>query len=123
MPPYQWQCIQLPLFLPITGRPLLVTNQNMMSLILSTTSRFYTRWVNAETGRAGMVADLSKLSLSKANFIQVVQNETAAGKPLPRAMRRLRNLVITTLIERDLTGQADLAEVVETMTIFAEFAV
>lgn len=43
--------------------------------------------------------------------------------PLPRAMRRLRNLAIAVLIERDLSGQADLAEVVSTMTGLAEFAV
>jgi len=38
-------------------------------------------------------------------------------------MRRLRNLVICTLIERDLSGLADLAEVVRTMSDFADFAV
>ena len=38
-------------------------------------------------------------------------------------MRRLRNLVVCTLIERDLTGKADLAEVVETISAFADFAV
>jgi [glutamine synthetase] adenylyltransferase / [glutamine synthetase]-adenylyl-L-tyrosine phosphorylase len=38
-------------------------------------------------------------------------------------MRRLRNLVICTLIERDLRGTADLAEVVGTMTAFADFAI
>src|SRR3546814_10640398 len=38
-------------------------------------------------------------------------------------MRRLRNLIIATLIQRDLEGQADLAEVLDTMTAFGEFAV
>ena len=38
-------------------------------------------------------------------------------------MRRLRNLVIATLIRRDLSGQADLDEVVSTMTAFGDFAV
>ena len=38
-------------------------------------------------------------------------------------MRRLRNLVICTLIERDLRGTADLAEVVSTMSAFADFAI
>lgn len=37
-------------------------------------------------------------------------------------MRRLRNLVMAVLIQRDLTGKADLAEVVETMTALADFA-
>lgn len=45
------------------------------------------------------------------------------GYPLPRAMRRLRNLLICAIIERDLSGKADLSEVVETMTRFAEFAI
>lgn len=38
-------------------------------------------------------------------------------------MRRLRNLVVCTLIARDLAGLADLSEVVETMSAFADFAV
>ena len=43
--------------------------------------------------------------------------------PLPRAMRRLRNLIVCTLIWRDLNGLADLDEVVRTMSAFADFAV
>ena len=86
-------------------------------------SRFYSRWINADTARADRVADLAKLSLSPVIFAQVLQNETAAGTPLPAAMRRLRNLVVATLIERDLLGRADLAEVVATMTAFGDFAV
>ena len=43
--------------------------------------------------------------------------------PLPRAMRRVRNLVVAALIERDLRGQVDLAEVLETISGFADFAV
>ncbi len=38
-------------------------------------------------------------------------------------MRRLRNLVLAVLIERDLDGRADLSEVVATMSAFAEFAI
>ncbi|HEY1042787.1 MAG TPA: bifunctional [glutamate--ammonia ligase]-adenylyl-L-tyrosine phosphorylase/[glutamate--ammonia-ligase] adenylyltransferase [Telluria sp.] len=49
--------------------------------------------------------------------------EAGAGLPLPRAMRRLRNLLVATIIRRDLAGQADLAEVVTAMTRFADFAV
>ena len=37
-------------------------------------------------------------------------------------MRRLRNLVVCTLMTRDLAGLADLSEVVETMSALAEFA-
>jgi len=43
--------------------------------------------------------------------------------PLHRAMRRVRNLVLATLIERDLNGKADLAEVLSTISNFADFAV
>lgn len=38
-------------------------------------------------------------------------------------MRRVRNLVVATLIERDLSGRADLGEVVGTISAFADFAV
>ncbi len=38
-------------------------------------------------------------------------------------MRRVRNLVVAILIERDLGGRADLAEVLETISNFADFAV
>jgi [glutamine synthetase] adenylyltransferase / [glutamine synthetase]-adenylyl-L-tyrosine phosphorylase len=86
-------------------------------------SRFLTHWVNADQARAGLVQDLARLSLSPADFARILQNETSAGATLPAAMRRVRNLVLATLIERDLGGRADLAEVVGTMTAFAEFAV
>ena len=38
-------------------------------------------------------------------------------------MRRVRNLIIAGLIQRDLEGRADLAEVVETMSAFADFVI
>lgn len=38
-------------------------------------------------------------------------------------MRRVRNLVVATLIERDLSGRADLTEVLATISSFADFAV
>jgi glutamate-ammonia-ligase adenylyltransferase len=100
-----------------------VTEQNAHRLTAPTASRFYARWINAEAQRAGMIDKLAGLSLSRAVFVEVLQNETEAGMPLQRAMRRLRNLVIAALIARDLGGRADLAEVVDTMTAFAEFAV
>lgn len=86
-------------------------------------SRFFTRWVDADPARAALVQDLSRLSLTAADFARILQNRVAAGASLPAAMRHLRNLVLATLIERDLGGSADLAEVVATMTAFAEFAI
>ena len=70
-----------------------------------------------------MVADLARLSMDAPVFRQILQKETDAGLPLPRAMRRLRNLVVATLVTRDLSGQADMAEVVAVMTALAEFAI
>ncbi|MQR01602.1 bifunctional [glutamate--ammonia ligase]-adenylyl-L-tyrosine phosphorylase/[glutamate--ammonia-ligase] adenylyltransferase [Glaciimonas soli] len=89
----------------------------------SAASHYYTHWVNAENHRAEKIAVLAQLSLTHAPFAQLLQSETDSGMPLPRAMRRLRNLIVCTLIERDLKGQADLEEVVATMTAFADFAV
>ncbi|GGI53493.1 bifunctional [glutamate--ammonia ligase]-adenylyl-L-tyrosine phosphorylase/[glutamate--ammonia-ligase] adenylyltransferase [Oxalicibacterium solurbis] len=86
-------------------------------------SRFYTRWINADASRAQKVAETGRLSLNAEVFARILQEETAAGTALPAAMRRLRNLVICTLIRRDLSGHADLAEVLDTMTAFGDFAV
>ena len=86
-------------------------------------SRFYTRWINADAGRADRVADLAGLSLCRAIFAEVLQKETESGASLPGAMRRLRNLVVATLMARDLSGRADLAEVVDAMSAFADFAI
>jgi [glutamine synthetase] adenylyltransferase / [glutamine synthetase]-adenylyl-L-tyrosine phosphorylase len=86
-------------------------------------SRFYTHWLNADPSRNAMVASLAELSLSTLDFAYVLQKEIDAGFPLPRAMRRVRNLLIASLIERDLSGKADLAEVVDTMSAFADFVI
>jgi glutamate-ammonia-ligase adenylyltransferase len=90
-------------------------------------SRFYQRWVSADPARAATVAELAQLSLAQLDLGAALAREGAApgarGLPLPRAMRRLRNLLVAGLIRRDLEGQADLAEVVEAMTRFADFAI
>jgi glutamate-ammonia-ligase adenylyltransferase len=118
--------------LPLGGRyaqariKLLISSIDIVTqshLTSSIASRFYARWLNADPARAGMVAELAELSITPAIFARLLQNETAAGLPLPRAMRRVRNLVVATLIERDLSGKADLAEVLQTISEFADFAV
>ncbi len=86
-------------------------------------SHFYTRWINADTERANQVAELAGLSLASCDFAYFLAKETNNGLPLPRAMRRLRHLLLAALIVRDLNGQANLAEVVDAMTAFADFAV
>lgn len=86
-------------------------------------SRFTTRWLNADAARGPLLSALAESALNSATFARILQQETEAGTTLPGAMRRLRNLVVATLIARDLSGRADLAEVVDTMTAFGEFAV
>lgn len=86
-------------------------------------SRFYQRWRGAAPTRAAQLAELTRLSLHEADFGAVLEQELGAGLPLDRAMRRVRNLLIAAIIERDLDGRADLHEVVTSMTAFADFAI
>ena len=92
-------------------------------------SHFYQRWLAADPARGARVAALAQLSLEGCDFGAELQRElvdvraTAPALPLGRGLRRLRNLVICALIERDLAGRADLAEVVATMTALADFAI
>jgi glutamate-ammonia-ligase adenylyltransferase len=88
-----------------------------------TASRFLRRWLQADPARAAMLEQTTGAPLLPKDLARLLRQETDAGMPLPRAMRRVRNLLISTLIARDLGGQADLAEVVETMSRFADFAV
>ncbi|WDZ97359.1 bifunctional [glutamate--ammonia ligase]-adenylyl-L-tyrosine phosphorylase/[glutamate--ammonia-ligase] adenylyltransferase [Herbaspirillum sp. WKF16] len=86
-------------------------------------SRYFTRWIQADAARAALVADASARPMDRAFMTARLQADLDAGLALNAAMRRLRNLVVCTLIARDLAGSADLAEVVATMTEFADFAV
>ncbi|MFT5587997.1 MAG: glutamate-ammonia-ligase adenylyltransferase [Bradyrhizobium sp.] len=88
----------------------------------SVDSRFHARWLAADPARAAQLAELAGLSLSPSLFARLLQKEISAGLALPRAMRRLRNLLLSTLITRDLASAGDLPQVVDTMTAFAEFA-
>jgi len=95
---------------------------------LADTSRFYRRWLAADPARAARLAAMSELSLARLDFGAALENEAADGPhgtrlPTARAMRRLRNLLICAIIERDLDGRADLDEVVTAMSRFADFAV
>lgn len=90
----------------------------------ATASRFYMHWLNADQpARKKQIETLVQQDFSRLDFAALLKQETAAGFLLPRAMRRLRNLLIAGLIERDLAGKANLDEVVSAMTAFAEFAV
>jgi glutamate-ammonia-ligase adenylyltransferase len=79
----------------------------------------------AAPDRAAKTDELAQLSLAQINLADYLAKEASrsARRPaaaLMRAMRRLRNLLVCTLIRRDLEGQANLAEVVDAMTRFAD---
>jgi glutamate-ammonia-ligase adenylyltransferase len=84
-------------------------------------SRFQQRWLAADPARGAQLASLSRLSLARLDFGAALDAEP--DLPLNRRMRRLRNLLICAIIERDLSGRADLDEVVSAMSRFADFAV
>ena len=89
----------------------------------SVPSRFLQRWLGADPTRPALLDEACRLSLSSVDFGALLARELDAGLPLPRAMRRLRNLLVCGLIRRDLDGLADLDEVVTAMTRFADFAI
>ncbi|CUI07725.1 bifunctional [glutamate--ammonia ligase]-adenylyl-L-tyrosine phosphorylase/[glutamate--ammonia-ligase] adenylyltransferase [Massilia antarctica] len=93
---------------------------------LTPLSRFYQRWLAADASRAGAVAALGASALDQLDLAQALaaqRGPDGAALVPGRAMRRLRNLLVAGLIARDLDGRADLAEVVATMTGFADFAI
>ncbi|MFZ6749523.1 bifunctional [glutamate--ammonia ligase]-adenylyl-L-tyrosine phosphorylase/[glutamate--ammonia-ligase] adenylyltransferase [Undibacterium sp. Ren11W] len=95
-----------------------ITTQQHPSL-----SRFVNRWLQADPSRNSELEDISRLSLSTSLFAQILQNKILSGASLNSAMRRLRNLLMASLITRDLSGKLDLNEVVTSISDFADFAV
>lgn len=98
-------------------------------MIAPTVSRFYQRWLAAAPDRAAKSDALSQRNLADIDLDALLAQEAIAGPDgapplsLVRSMRRLRNLLVCGLIRRDLEGRADLGEVVEAMTRFADFAI
>ncbi len=88
-----------------------------------TLSRFYQRWLAADPARLARMEQVQGSALDALDLAQALAHEMAAGLPLVRGMRRLRNLLVAGLVRRDLDGQADLAEVVAAMTALADFAI
>jgi glutamate-ammonia-ligase adenylyltransferase len=89
-------------------------------------SRFLQRWLAFDPSRARQLAAMATQSMATLDLAAALDAEAAQlpeGTSLGRPMRRLRNALIATLIERDLTGRADLDEVVTAMTRFADFAI
>lgn len=100
-----------------------MNTQHIQSLDGYPASRFINRWMAAKPERRELLLQTSALSMSKEVFAKILQNEIHSGAPLPSAMRRTRNLVMASLIKRDLEGKAELHEVVTTVSEFADFVV
>lgn len=87
------------------------------------TSRFVMRWLDASPPRAAELARLSELSLDQLDFDQLLSEQRQDGAPLASGMRRLRNLLVAAITERDVGGKASLDEVLTAISTFADFAI
>ncbi|MFZ6875441.1 bifunctional [glutamate--ammonia ligase]-adenylyl-L-tyrosine phosphorylase/[glutamate--ammonia-ligase] adenylyltransferase [Undibacterium sp. Di27W] len=103
-------------------RPIMTASTTNQAEILQA-SRFFTHCIQADASRNAQLQQVSELSLSPEHFAQFLQKEICQGASLNKAMRRLRKLVVCSLIKRDLCGQADLNEVVTSISLFADFVV
>jgi glutamate-ammonia-ligase adenylyltransferase len=90
---------------------------------LSRLSRFFQRWSGAEPARLAAIAELAIAPIDSTQFAPLLQRDRETGRDLRAAMRRLRNLLVCALIERDLSRRADMAEVVRTISEFADFSI
>ena len=64
-----------------------------------------------------------ELAVLRAAFDELCGGQLADDAQLKQVLRRLRQRVMAGLIVRDLAGQAPLEEVIETMTLLADFCV
>lgn len=86
-------------------------------------SRFVERWLAADPARSALLQRMSEAPLSSLDFDHWLSELRPAAPSLPAAMRRLRNLLVSAIVMRDLSGRADLAEVVAAISGFADFAI
>lgn len=86
-------------------------------------SRFVRRWLEASPDRPSELTQMAGLSLASVDFAQLLASQQATALTLPAAMRRLRNGLVAAIAERDLSGRADLTEVLSTISAFAEFVI
>ncbi len=86
-------------------------------------SRFVNRWLAADPLRADALAGVSGLSLANVDLDQLLSKELASGVSTGGALRRMRSLLFAAIVERDLSGRADLDEVLTAISRFADFAV
>lgn len=94
-----------------------------LPLTSAAASRFVQRWLAAEPERGAELEQLAGLSLATVDLDQLLERQRARAPTLRAAMRRLRNLLVSAIVERDLGGRAGLDEVVTAISRFADFAV
>ncbi len=95
------------------------------ALISPDQSRWSARFLRDDPLRMQRIAQLASAALTPERLSALLKSECEAflqaGTRLDEAalgtlLRRVRALTLATLIERDLAGQADLAEVMQAMT-------
>ncbi len=93
-----------------------------LSLTPPLQSRFVERWLAADPARALQLDRLCGKTLSRLDYAECLHEQRAGAPTLRAAMRRLRNLLVSAIAMRDLSGRADLSEVVAAISAFADFA-
>ena len=86
-------------------------------------SRFVQRWLAAKPEHAAELHALCALPLTEIDLESLLQTQLHTGITLSSAMRRCRNLLFSAIAVRDLSGLADLNEVLHTISAFADFVV
>jgi [glutamine synthetase] adenylyltransferase / [glutamine synthetase]-adenylyl-L-tyrosine phosphorylase len=92
-------------------------------LTVVNSSRFLQRWLAAKPTHAPALEQLAELSLDQLDFGQLLNAQRQNNVSLPAAMRRLRNLLVAAIVQRDISRKATLDEVLAAISGFAEFAI
>ena len=86
-------------------------------------SRYLKQMLQSRTWLAGQLASHLDTPLDTAAMAAFVDPPSLDRESMRAALRKLRTWVLCHLAVRDLAGDADLAEVTETMSAFADYAV
>jgi glutamate-ammonia-ligase adenylyltransferase len=86
-------------------------------------SQFLARWYNTHQTTSLILFDIDTLSQSSIDFLLLLQKEINGKITLTHALRRLRNTILASIIEQDLSGKIGLAEVISIISQFADFSI
>ena len=86
-------------------------------------AEFIADWASAPITRERIDARLNALAAVERQAAGAAEAQPLAEEALRRVLRRLRVEVFCAVMERDLAGRADVAEVTATMTDLAEAAI